>query len=167
MYSRAFDTIDLKRNHAVVEQQLVSGLEILVQCVEGNTNAVDRAFVISQRAVQKKGSAADQLDVVVPESLDANLGTLQVAHQADIPAALFRRGAQAPCPPPMLVRISVREIQARDIEASADHLAQDLFLVGRRAQRCYYFRPFLHGGDYCTGKAFALARLPVSVFTFS
>ncbi len=84
------------------------------------------------------------------EAAYANLRPLQVADNADHPAALRGNVAQALQPGSLLVLVAMRKIQPGNIEARIDHVAEHGGIVGGRSERGNDFGAALHGRDYCT-----------------
>jgi hypothetical protein len=107
MDTSALDTINPQRNHAVIEEHLVAGCDILMQRVKSNPDSVDGSVFVSKFAVEKEVRAVGQLYVMPRESLYPDLRALEVPHQADITAALASRSAQLPRPHTMFFGIAV------------------------------------------------------------
>src|SRR5690606_2535918 len=92
-----------------------------------------------------------QDDAPVAETPDANLGALQVAHDADLAPAALGHLAQPLHACPLVVAVAVREIDARDVEAALHHAGEALGIVGGRSQRGDDLRAAmqaLHGTNY-------------------
>ena len=84
----SLDLIDLQRNHAIVKQQHIAADDVLVQTVEGNANAFNRAIFESKLAVQEKRCAVREFDTALFKAPHTNFRPLQIGHQADFPARL-------------------------------------------------------------------------------
>jgi hypothetical protein len=123
-----------------------------MQRVECNANPFGRTVPGIERRIEKKIGAVTEHGAVFLEAPDADLGALQVTHNADIPTTFERGLTQQLSPAPMLVRLAMRKVDARDIEASLDHLAQYVRVVRRWSQRRNYFCSSQHGRDYCTSQ---------------
>ena len=70
-----------------------------------------------------------KINTVIFKAPNSDFRPLQIAHNADFPAAGRGGRAQKIGTPSMIVGLSVREIQARNIQASPDHGAQRFFIV--------------------------------------
>ena len=96
------------------------------------------AFLVAghlvQLGVQEELAAVLQSRHALCETLDADLGSLQVAHDAHVAAALCGDLAQQFDAAPLVVTVPVGEIDAGDIEAREDHLAQQGRVVGGRPE---------------------------------
>ena len=79
MDSSSFDFVDFKRDHAIVEQQHVVGIQIFMQRFECNADTVLIAIHLPKGAVQEKRIAIVKRHTVVRKALDAYLWTLQIA----------------------------------------------------------------------------------------
>ncbi len=146
----AFDAVDLQGNHAVVEQQVVARFDVLVQGVQGNADALFGSILETERAVEKKRCAVLQLNGPVPEALHPDFRPLEITQQAHVTLALVRSCEKLFGAATMFGRVTMRKIDACDIEPGIDHFQQRLLVVGRRSQRRHDLGPSVHGGDYCT-----------------
>jgi hypothetical protein len=145
----AFDAIDLQGNHAVVEQQDVARLDVLVQRVQGNPDTLLGSIFETERTIEEERCAVLQLHGPFLEPLHPNLRSLEIAQQTHVALALASRLTKLLRAATMLRRLAVRKIDAGDIEPGVDHFPQRLLMVGRRSQRRHDLGPSLHGGDYC------------------
>ena len=162
---RAIYSVNFERDHAVIEQQNITGNHILVQGIECHTDAIDRTVFQPKRAVQEKRFTVFEFNAAVLEPPYTDLRALQVAHESDFTAGFSRGFTQRLRPATMVVCITMGKIQARDIEAGLDHFQERCRLVGRWSQRCDNLRSSSHGRDYCTAARAALTpeQMPVSV----
>ena len=88
MDTRAINFSRLQSYLSIVEQQDIVFFEILVQIAISDADTVPVSGVVSQGRIQEKIVAFGQRDAAVFESSDADLGALQIADDANKPAAL-------------------------------------------------------------------------------
>ena len=124
MNPRAFNPADLQRNQTIVEEQCISLIDVFMEGFKRDANTLLIAFRESQGAVQEERIASLQVDTAFRETHYANLGSLQVAQQADIAAAGVSGLAQSAGALPVLFGAAMGKVQTRDVDAASDHLAQ-------------------------------------------
>ena len=107
MHPRALHLVDGQRNLAVVQEQHVAGFDVLVQLVVGNADTLLVALHVTQRRIDKKAGAVDQLGAGRRKPLDANFRPLQITHDAHVFAALGRDLAQQFHPLALIVAVAV------------------------------------------------------------
>ena len=123
MYASTLDAVDLERNQAIVEQQHVTHLDVLMQRIERDAHAVLAAVSKAERAVEEKCRTVRQVDAAILESQHTNFRTLQVAQQAYVPTAVVGRCAQGSRPLAMFIGTAMRKIQAGYVQPGPDHFA--------------------------------------------
>ena len=79
MNAGTFDTVDLERYQAIVEQQHVTHLDVLMQCIERDADALLVAVFKAERAIEKERRAICQIDAALLEPQHTNLRPLQVS----------------------------------------------------------------------------------------
>ena len=93
------------------------------------------ARIHGERRVEREFGAVGELHLARHESIDADLRALQVAEHAHVAAgaacAASRTSSQAPR---VIGGVAVGEIEAHHIDAGADHVRENLRVVGRRAE---------------------------------
>jgi hypothetical protein len=146
MDSGAFDTINLERDHAVIEQQGIAIRDVFMQGFEGDSNAVLIPLRQAQCTIEEKSVPVIEVYAAVLESSDTYFRALQVTHQADVAPAFFSGGSQRLGAAPMIRFVPVREIDPRHVEARINHLAQRFCVVRRGSKRRDNLCPSLHGG---------------------
>lgn len=87
---------------------------------------------------------------MVLESFYADFRPLQVTHQSNFTATLLGRRTKLAGTLSMFVSVTMREIQARDIQAGVDQLVQSPVTVCRRSECRNNFCASLHARNYCT-----------------
>ena len=142
--------LDVQDDLAVIQQQHVTGPDVLVQIGIGNRNALRGARVLVERRIEEEAVAVLQQHLAVTKPPDADLRALQVAHDGDVPAAFFRGAAQRLDARPLLRFGAMGEIDPHDVEPAADHALEYRRIVGGRAQGGNDFGAALHDGTYCS-----------------
>ena len=137
-----------QRDQSVVQQQGVTGRDILDQTEITDT---DLGFV-AQRGIraadQVEFAAVDQVDFVVGEFFNTDLGTLQIGQNADFTPETGGNLAHAGHPLGMLLGGTVREVHAHHVDAGFDDLSQNAGLISRRAERGEDFGAAEIGGGH-------------------
>ena len=152
--ARARDLGDLELDQAVVEQQDVAGLHVLGQIQVGAADDLVVAGVGVVRRVERECLAVLEVHLLVSEALDADLGAAEIGEDADVAAGAARRFVHQVDAPAVLLVFAVREVDARHVEADADHFGQDFDRIGGRAEgrddlRARVHLAFLHGRAFC------------------
>src|SRR5260221_2630033 len=134
----AHDLLYLEDDLAVVKKQHVAGMHVARQLfvVKTHTPLVSNLAV----GIEYKGIAWTQSDLAVLELSDADLGALQVAHNADRASGLAAGFAHQFRTALMVPGGTMREIHAHDVHAREEHALQRLGIARGGAQGC---------GDFC------------------
>jgi len=134
----ALDLVDTQRHLAVVQQQNVVLLHIIVQIFVGDTNAIDVTIKFADGRIQKKRVSPLQSHTVIFETPDTNFGALQIANYTDEASALRGRLPQEQQSLFLLFVIAMGEIKTRHIKTGDDHIVQRLRVVRGWPERCDY-----------------------------
>ncbi len=130
----AFDVLDAELDEAVGEQDAGAGLEVFGEGLEDGADEGGGAFDLARG--DGEAFAGDELDgLVVLELAGANLGALQVGEDADGLAFLLCDGAHHLDELGLLGVGAVGEVEAGDVEAGADQLAEDVGGAAGGAER--------------------------------
>jgi hypothetical protein len=133
--ARSVDAFDVEADQSVVEQQHRAGRHVARQLLVVEADAL----VVAELAfgVEHEVLPGHELHASLLELADADLGTLQVGHDADLAPELLRAFAHDARALDVVGRDAVREVEANDVDACGKQARQD----GGRAAR----RP--EGGD--------------------
>ncbi|MDZ7910024.1 MAG: hypothetical protein U5N10_18595 [Gemmobacter sp.] len=112
--------VDGHHDQPVVEQQRVARLHVARQFLVVQAHATDVAR-LGARGVEHKRLSGFEHHLAFGELADANLGALQVGHDADLAAGAFGRRTDHVGAVNVVLRLSVREVHAHDIDAGPDH----------------------------------------------
>ena len=85
------------------------------------------------RGVERESLAVLEIDLLVSEALDADLGAAEVRENADVAAGAPRRFVHEVDASAVLFVLAVREIHARHVESGADHFGQHFDGIRGRA----------------------------------
>ena len=128
-YVLAFDHVDAQLDEAVGEEDAGTMLQVFCEGLEDGADHGGGAFDLTRG--DDKALACDELDgLVVLELAGANLGALEVGEDADGLALFAGDGADHLDEFSLLGVGAVREVEAGDIEASANEGAEE---IGRAA----------------------------------
>ena len=119
MHFLAAHVLHVEHDLAVVEQQYRPGTDVAGQLLVVEPDAL--AVADLEPGVEDEALSLLERDLAVLELADADLGTLQVAKDGDRAAQLggqplHQRGAIL-----VVLRRAMREVQAHDVDAGADH----------------------------------------------
>jgi hypothetical protein len=126
--------VTFQRDEAVVEQQDVADLHVLGQILVG---AADDGFIAGidvVRGVEREGLAVLQVDLLVGETLDADLGATQVGKDADVAAGPPRGFVHQVDATAVFLVFAMGKVDARHVEADADHFGQHFDGIGGGAK---------------------------------
>ena len=115
---------------AVVEQDLIAGLDVARQALVGRRDPPDVADDVL--GGDRELGAGPQVDLPGGELADADLGALQVEQRGDRLAAAVGLGADDLEHPGVIVVTPVRKVEPCDAHSGVDQLADAL---GRRRRR--------------------------------
>ena len=132
--ARTVHARDVQHQLTVVEQQHIAGTHVLRQTLVGDADGGLVAGAGVERNVECEGVAFVQDDLALREALDADLRALQVAEHRDPFADLLRNRAHHLDALGVRLRVAVREVDAHDVRAGAQHVRQHFGIVGGRAE---------------------------------
>ena len=89
--ARAGNLGDLELDESVVQQQDVAGLHVLRQFLVRTADDLLVARVDIVRGVERESLAVLEVDLLVSEALDADLGTAEIREDAHVAAGAARR----------------------------------------------------------------------------
>ena len=127
------DELDVEHDLSVVEQQRVARRHIARQVLVGDAYPGLRAALGIERGVERERRALVELHAPFAKALDADLGAAEVEQHADAARGALRRLAHQLQAPPAVGDRAVRGVEARDVDAGAQHLGQYLEVVSRRS----------------------------------
>ena len=143
----ALDVVDLQVDQAVIDQDVGAGLDLVgeVQVVEGDVAGVAEVLLGGGLGGHDDRVAGGDGDLLVAlEQAGADLGALGVEQESDGGLELGGDTADALDATVVLLVGAVREVEAGDVHARLDHLAQDIVVVTGRTHRAYDFGALEH-----------------------
>jgi hypothetical protein len=144
----ADDLVDDQHDQAVVEQQVVARPHVARQrlVVEADAFLVAQLAVVAPLGVEDERIAVDQFDLAFFELADADLRTLHVGHDRHFAAAFGGGAAHQGGAVDMVLGLAVREVQAHDVDAGADHAHEDVEVgrPGRWWRRSWYHETLIY-----------------------
>ncbi len=128
--ARARDLLDLEHDEAVVEQQRVARNDVVGEISIRASDGVLVAGIRVHCHVERELIAFDEHHGPGLERLDADLGALEVAHDADMAADLLGHEPNARDARRLIGGRAVREVDAEHVGAREDQLLDDGGVVG-------------------------------------
>ena len=108
------------------------GFNVARQLLVVEADAREIAEAVEAR-VEHEGRVGLEHDLAVDELADADLRTLQVAHDRDLATRVARGGAHAIRAQRVVLGLAVGEVEAEDVDAGRDQLGEDIGLGRGRA----------------------------------
>ena len=112
---------------------MLPSLHVLGQILVGAADDLLVAGVDIVRRVERESLAVLEVDLLVSEALDADLGAAEIGQDADVAAGPARRFVHQVDASAVLFVFAVGEIDARHVESGADHFGQHFDRIRGRA----------------------------------
>ena len=89
-----------------------------------DADAFDSPLFQAETVIEEERSAVLETRAALAKTFHTYLWSLQIPEQSDVAALVERRLLERCRPAAMLIGAAVREVDSRDVEAGADHLAE-------------------------------------------
>ena len=153
MHVGALDVVDLEVDQAVVDQDVGAGLNLVgeVEVVKGDMAGVAKVLLGSGLSGDDDGIASGDGDLLVAlEQAGADLGALGVEQDANGLAKLGGDATDALDAAVVLLIGAMGEVEAGDVHARLDHLAQDIIVIAGGTHRAYNLGALEHSDLHLT-----------------
>ncbi|MCY1538559.1 hypothetical protein D9M68_741070 [compost metagenome] len=121
--------VDDQHDQAVIEQQRVAGLHVAGELLVVQAHAFEIAQ-LGARGIEHEFFTRHQHHLALGKLAHADLGALQVGHDADLAARTLRRLTHQGGAVDVVLRGAVREVQSHHVDAGADHRLQQGGIAG-------------------------------------
>ncbi|MDT4836554.1 hypothetical protein FQZ97_702590 [compost metagenome] len=125
--------VDDQHDQAVIEQQRVAGLHVAGELLVVQAHAFEIAQ-LGARGIEHEFFTRHQHHLALGKLAHADLGALQVGHDADLAPGALGRCAHQRGAVDVVLRGAVREVEANHVHARADHGFEQSRVAGSRAE---------------------------------